>query len=154
LADSDYETALDAAQESETLATNPSFTAIAMRVDMTDLVSVAEMVGAIMRVFGRVDYYVNITGAQKRLSTAAMDREAWERTRQASLEGTLHGIRAVTQVMRNQSPGKYKARGRVREGSRGTIINVGLRNLVMAERAAQDAVDEQGVLDLMRKTGE
>ncbi|KAL3483163.1 hypothetical protein BJX62DRAFT_86277 [Aspergillus germanicus] len=152
LADSDYETALDAAQESETLATNPSFTAIAMRVDMTDLVSVAEMIGAIMRVFGRIDYYVNITGAQKRLSTAAMDREALERTRQASFEGTLHGIRAVTQVMKNQLPGKYKARGHVREGSRGTIITVGLRNLVVAERTAQDTIDEQGILDLTRKS--
>ncbi|KAL3457251.1 hypothetical protein BJX64DRAFT_269234 [Aspergillus heterothallicus] len=151
LADIDYETALDAAQESETVATNPSFTAIALRVDMTDLVGVAEMVGAIMRVFGRIDYYVNITGTQTRLITAAMDQETLERSRQASLKGTLHGIHAVTQVMKNQAPGKYKLRGRVREGSRGTIITVALRNSVMGDRTAQDTIDEKGILDLARK---
>ncbi|KAL2826195.1 hypothetical protein BJY01DRAFT_241393 [Aspergillus pseudoustus] len=151
LADPDYETALDAAQESETVATNPSFTAVAMRVDMTDLLSVAEMIGAIMRVFGCINYYVNITGTQKRLPAAATDRETLEQARQASVKGTLHGIHAVIQVMKTQAPGKYKSRGRLREGSRGTIITVGLRNPVLGERTAQDTIDEKGILDLTRK---
>ncbi|KAL2812653.1 hypothetical protein BJX63DRAFT_421694 [Aspergillus granulosus] len=151
LTDPNYETALDAAQESETVATNPSFTAVAMRVDMTDLVSVAEMIGAIMRVFGRIDYYVNITGTQKRLPIAMTDREALERTRQASMKSALHGIHAVVQVMKSQSPVKYKSRGRIREGSRGSIINVGIHNSVIGKCTAQDTIDEQGILDLTRK---
>ncbi|KAL2826418.1 hypothetical protein BDW59DRAFT_160942 [Aspergillus cavernicola] len=145
LADLSYEPTLDAAQESETLATNPAFKAIALRIDPTDLASVAEMIVTAMRLFGRIDYFVNSGWtAPPALEGTDSDNKMW----QANATGTIHCVRAVAQVMRNQQVGKYKSRGRVRESGRGTIIIVGAPNSMNAPRIEQGG---HGTLGLTRK---
>ncbi|KAL5333136.1 hypothetical protein BJX70DRAFT_381965 [Aspergillus crustosus] len=121
LADIDYDAALDAAQESETLATHPSFVAVAIRLDITEINSIAEVVRTALRVFGRVDYCVNNTGIPLKI---ALEDETW----QAYAKGTLACVHAMTQVMKNQAIEKYKTRGRIRDTGRGTIITIGAPN--------------------------
>ncbi|KAL4949747.1 hypothetical protein BDW69DRAFT_197827 [Aspergillus filifer] len=103
VADINYDVALDAAQEAETLATNGSFTAIAMRVDVTDPSSVAEMVNRAVKSFGRIDYYVSC-GPQ------GLGPDWLE-----FAKGTLLCVHSVTQIMRAQAAVPHKVRGRVRE---------------------------------------
>ncbi|KAL2864837.1 SDR family NAD(P)-dependent oxidoreductase [Aspergillus lucknowensis] len=152
LADPDYDAAVDAAQEAETLATHPAFTAVAMRVDVTDLGSVAEMIRAVMKVFGRVDYYVHIATALNHSSVGGreeVERENPDRAAQMGANGAMQCVRAVSRVMKNQSVGRYKSRGRIREGSRGTIITVASRNPTTTEHT--QGATENPLLDLTRK---
>ncbi|KAL4924260.1 SDR family NAD(P)-dependent oxidoreductase [Aspergillus undulatus] len=134
LADVNYEAALDAAQESETLATNPAFTAVAMRVDVRDPNSVADMVNKVLEIFGRVDYYVGL-GPQA-LGQAWLD----------FAQGTLLCVTAVAQVMRRQVVGSYKVHGRMRDAGRGAIIIVGAASTVGRPMEAGDET-----LNLIRK---
>ncbi|KAL4865770.1 hypothetical protein BDV12DRAFT_174076 [Aspergillus spectabilis] len=140
LADTNYDAALDAAQESETLATHPSFVAVAMRVDITDITSIAEAIRTALKVFGRVDYYVNNT--ERPLKITLQD-QTW----QGYAKGTLACIHAVAQVMKNQPVGKYKSRGRIREAGRGTIITVGAPNA----STSADRSSGSSLLSLIRK---
>ncbi|BCS29770.1 SDR family NAD(P)-dependent oxidoreductase [Aspergillus puulaauensis] len=146
LADTSYDAALDAAQESETVATNPAFTAVATQVDMTDPASIAGMVSKAMKTFGRVDYYVDSTRAGYTNLPATGSSEQ-DRIWQDSAEGTLHCIHAVAQVMKSQAVGKYKYRGRVREAGRGSIVTVGAPSTDLG----RNTVAEDAVLRLIRK---
>ncbi|KAL4876439.1 hypothetical protein BJY04DRAFT_223072 [Aspergillus karnatakaensis] len=141
LADTNYDAALDAAQESETLATHPSFVAVALRIDITDLSSIAEVISTVVKVFGRIDYLVNNTNIPLK---ANLEDQTW----QSYAKGTLACIHAVGQVMKNQSVGKYKARGRIQEAGRGTIITVGAPN---ASRSGGTS-SGRDLLSLIRKT--
>ncbi|KAL4967587.1 SDR family NAD(P)-dependent oxidoreductase [Aspergillus stella-maris] len=134
VADLIYDVALDVAQEAETLATNGSFTAIAMRVDVTDPSSVAEMVNRAVKCFGRIDYYVSC-GPQ------GLGPDWLE-----FAKGTLLCVHSVTQIMRAQSLVPYKVRGRVREGSRGAMTIIGAASTVAKPLASSD-----DTLDLLRK---
>ena len=62
LADINEKGALAAAEEGSKLATHPSFRAIAVKVDITDEASVDNMVAAVLKEFGRIDYNVNSAG--------------------------------------------------------------------------------------------
>ncbi|KKK22250.1 hypothetical protein P175DRAFT_0516826 [Aspergillus ochraceoroseus IBT 24754] len=133
LADIDYDAALDAAQESETVATNPAFKALPVRVDVTDPKSVDSMVKRTARMFGRIDYCVNGAGCD------------------VVVTGTLNCIQAIVPVMRNQSVGIYKARGRTRETSRGTIINVASHSpFVLTPQMPQNTTTKHAVLGLTK----
>lgn len=150
LADANYDAALDAAQESETVATHPAFTAVAIQVDMTDPASIAEMISKVMKTFGRVDYYVDSTRAgYADVSATESESSGLDRIWQDSAEGTLHCIHAVAQVMKNQTAGKYKYRGQVREAGRGSIVTVGAPSIGLGK----DTVPEDAVLGLIRKAG-
>ncbi|KAF9886744.1 hypothetical protein FE257_011121 [Aspergillus nanangensis] len=143
LADLDYATALDAAQESETVATNPAFTAAAIRVDVTDMASVADMINAAMRKFGRVDYYVHCIG----MAVATTEQAEIDRVWEANARGTFQCIHAVTSLMEKQPVGGYKWRGQVREAGRGTIITVGAPNSLLY---GQTTREEYGILPLVQ----
>jgi NAD(P)-dependent dehydrogenase (short-subunit alcohol dehydrogenase family) len=62
LADINEAGAMEAAEESKKLATNPSYEALAVKVDVTDAASVQAMVDRAVEKFGRVDYCVNSAG--------------------------------------------------------------------------------------------
>lgn len=148
LADANYDAALDAAQESETVATHPAFNAVAMPVDMTDPASIAEMISKVMKTFGRVDYYVDSTRAGY-ADVSATESSELDRIWQGGAEGTLHCIHAVAQMMKNQTAGKYKYRGQVREAGRGSIVTVGAPSIDLGG----NTVVEDAVLGLIRKAG-
>ena len=61
-ADIDEKGAHDSAEKSSKFATNPEYSAIAIRVDVTDPTSVQAMVDTTVREFGRIDYSVNSAG--------------------------------------------------------------------------------------------
>ena len=61
-ADINEEGALAAAEESKKFAENASFKAIAVKVDITNEVSVDNMVQTALKEFGRIDYSVNSAG--------------------------------------------------------------------------------------------
>ncbi|KAL4781114.1 hypothetical protein BJX76DRAFT_24627 [Aspergillus varians] len=148
LADTNYDAALDAAQETETVATNPAFTAVATQVDVTDPTSIVGMVDKATRAFGRVDYYVDNTRASHGHIAAtgpqALEDRLWPDN---AAKPILYCIHAVAEVMKAQHVGRYKSRGRVREASRGAIITVGAPCTVLGG----DTVAENTVLGLIRK---
>lgn len=115
---------------------------------MTDPSSIAGMISKTIKTFGRIDYYIDSTRARYASITAAGSSEP-DHTWQANAEGTLHCIHAVAQVMKNQSVGKYKHRGQVREASRGSIVIVGAPRTDLG----RDTVAEDAVLRLVRKAG-
>ncbi|KAL3480535.1 hypothetical protein BJX99DRAFT_18368 [Aspergillus californicus] len=147
-ADLSYERAVDAAQESETVATNPIFKAMAVRVDPADLGSVADMISATMRALGRIDYFVNSTWIG--LSGTEADAPEPEDVQLAKTKGTLHCIRDVVQIMKNQAVGKYKARGKVREVGRGSIVTIGAPGSFATSETAPETSEEY-VLSLTKK---
>ncbi|KAL4806075.1 hypothetical protein BDV18DRAFT_168436 [Aspergillus unguis] len=139
LADISYEAALDAAQESETLATNPEYTAVAMQVDVAKPDSVIDMVNTLLRVFGQVDYYVSSTGTGHR--PEEMTR-AWKE----NAIGKLHAIQAVSKIMREQPVQNYKIRGKMRDAGRGVIVTIGMPG------SFANAFGHDGILGLIGKT--
>lgn len=50
------------AEKSNEIATNPSYRALPVSVDVTDMAQVQSMVSQTLAVFGRVDYNVNCAG--------------------------------------------------------------------------------------------
>lgn len=135
LGDPLYDSALDAAQETETVATNPAFAAVAMQVDVANPSSVAAMVSTLLKVFGQVDYYVH--------STESDHCRSWQDT----AKGQLHCTHAVAEIMRRQAIQTFKIRGRAREAGRGAIITVGEPSSVAK------VTPEEEVLGLIRKIG-
>ena len=63
-ADVDDASARAVCEKAKTLATNPSYRGIAVRVDVTDSESVQSMVDAGIIEFGRIDYSVNSAGVR------------------------------------------------------------------------------------------
>lgn len=66
-ADTDAAVSAEVAQESKQFATNPSYRALSVHVDVTDICSVQAMVDLAVAEFGRVDYCVNAAGVSRRL---------------------------------------------------------------------------------------
>jgi NAD(P)-dependent dehydrogenase (short-subunit alcohol dehydrogenase family) len=62
LADINEAGAMEAVEESKTLATDPNYQAFAVKVDVTDATSVKSMVDRAVEKFGRIDYCVNSAG--------------------------------------------------------------------------------------------
>ncbi|KAI1073522.1 NAD(P)-binding protein [Whalleya microplaca] len=62
LADTDYEAAVKAAEDSKALVLNPGYRSLAVKVDVVDPSSVQVMVDLAVKEFARVDYCVNAAG--------------------------------------------------------------------------------------------
>lgn len=62
LADIEADAAVQIAEQSKSLASNPEHTCLSTRVDVVDVASVDEMVNLAVETFGRVDYCVSALG--------------------------------------------------------------------------------------------
>lgn len=135
LADLNYEAALKTAKESEAIATNPNYKALAVAVDVSNVESVDKMVQAAVDTFGRIDYSVNSAGVgvQKHLSIEETDLAEMNRFWQINVIGTFNCIQAVARVMKTQTIATVtNNRGKAREVGRGVILNLGSANSYMA----------------------
>ncbi|RYP67276.1 hypothetical protein DL770_008643 [Monosporascus sp. CRB-9-2] len=114
MADLNYEGALETARQSESIATNPGFKALAIAVDVSDRKSVDEMVDSAVKNFSRIDYLVNSAGVgvQKHLPIEDADLTEMNRFWQVNVLGTFNCIQAVTKVMKQQSVKKIFNRTR------------------------------------------
>lgn len=134
LADINYDAALKVAQESESLATNPSYKSLPIAVDVCDKASVEKMVKVAVDTFGRIDYSVNSAGigVQKPSPIAEADEGEMNRFWQVNVMGTFNCVKAVSKVMKEQSILKVSSRKGERDCGRGVILNLGSANSYMA----------------------
>ena len=157
LADRNHDAALEAAHESELVATNPAYKAVAIAVDVSDGASVDEMVKAAVQAFGRIDYSVNSAGVgvQKHLPVEEADAAEMNRFWQVNVMGTFNCVQAVTKVMKEQSVATVSSRGRAREVGRGVILNLGSCNSYIATRdIVQYTTTKHAVMGLTKNAGE
>lgn len=155
-ADLNYDSALDAARESETVSTNPAFKPLAIRVDVADRESVNEMIKATVHSFGRIDYAVNSAGVgvQKAAPIDDVDLAEMNRFWQVNVIGTLNCMQAVTKAMKGQPPRTHVSRGRTRDVGRGAIINLGSCNsFVATPNITQYTTTKHAVLGMTRNAG-
>ncbi len=157
LADLNFDAALEAARESEAIATNPSYKSVAVAVDVRDANSVDRMVKQAMETFGRIDYSINSAGVgvQKPLPIEEADTAEMNRFWQVNVMGTFNCVRAVTKVMKGQSILKVSSRGGERECGRGVILNLGSCNSYCATpNIVQYTTAKHAVIGLTKNAGE
>ena len=80
-------------------------TAIAIHLDVTRKASVAAMVEAVMKAWGRVDTLVNNAGIVQDAQLRKMTDDQFERVIDVNLKGVYHCTKAVVDVMLEQGTG-------------------------------------------------
>lgn len=157
IADVNYQTALQTAKESERLASNKDYKALAVAVDVTNASSVDDMVTAAVESFGRIDYLVNSAGigVKDHLTIDQVDPAEMNRFWQINIIGTVNCIKSVTKVMKKQSIASFTSRGSTREVGRGVILNLGSANSYMATPEVSPYVTtKHAVIGLTKSSGE
>ncbi|GLI73913.1 putative secondary metabolism biosynthetic enzyme [Penicillium ochrochloron] len=153
MADLNYNAALQTARESESIAANPNYKALAVIVDVCNPASVSNMVNTAIAMFGRIDYSVNSAGVgvQKPLPVEDADLAEINRFWQVNVLGTLNCMQAVIKVMKTQSIATCSNRGREREVGRGVILNLGSCNSFTATpHIVQYTTTKHAVLGMTR----
>lgn len=157
IADMNHEFALQTAQESESIAINSAYRAVAVAVDVTDASSVGKMVAAAVEAFGRIDCLVNSAGIgmKEHRTVDEVDPKEMNRFWQVNIIGTLNCIQAVTKVMKEQRISTVTTRGITREIGRGVILNLGSANSYMATPEVSPYVTtKHAVIGLTKNSGE
>ncbi|MGD0550588.1 MAG: glucose 1-dehydrogenase [Candidatus Bathyarchaeia archaeon] len=78
---------------------------IAVEVDVTDSASVAQMVGAVQKEFGRIDILVNSAGVGWVSRVADTDDDVWKLIIDTNLTGTFYSCRDVSRLMIERKSG-------------------------------------------------
>ncbi len=78
---------------------------LAIRVDVTDSHSVANMVHVAQREYGRIDILVNCAGIGRSERLADMSDQSWDEVLRTDLYGTFYCCREVVRVMIQQQAG-------------------------------------------------
>ena len=157
LADLNHSAVMEAARESESVATNPSYKSLAVALDVCDVVSVEQTVKAAVDAFGRIDYNVNSAGVgvQKPLPIEAADQVEMNRFWQVNVMGTFNCVQAVTKVMKQQSVLKVSGRNGERDCGRGVILNLASANSYWATpNIVQYTTAKHAVLGLTKNAGQ
>ena len=96
--------------------------ALAVKVDVTDHVSVQQMVDRVKEVFGRLDILVNNAGtAMEPAPLVHTDPEAWRKTIDINLTGTMLCCRAAVPLMMDNEEGGKIINMSSRAAHRGAI---------------------------------
>jgi len=96
------EKATETAKEIETMGRK----AMAVRVDVSKLGDVDQMVDAILKQFGKIDILVNNAGITRDKLILRMSEEDWDAVINVNLKGTFNCTRAVVRHMAKQRYGK------------------------------------------------
>jgi 2-deoxy-D-gluconate 3-dehydrogenase len=78
---------------------------VAVEVDVTDSASVAQMVGAVQKEFGRIDILVNSAGVGWVSRVADTDDDVWKLIIDTNLTGTFYSCRDVSRSMIERKSG-------------------------------------------------
>jgi len=127
-ADVDESRAKEAALESEGIATNPNYRAIAVAVNVGDEASVIAMVKTVVKEFGRIDYSINSAGVMVDTQTAVSNSsvDEFDKIININARGTMLCMREVSKVMSKQDPlPSITSRNGTRNLGRGSIVNIG-----------------------------
>jgi 2-deoxy-D-gluconate 3-dehydrogenase len=127
----------DKAQETARAVMELGRKALAVELDVTDLISIRNMAEASMDMFGRVDILVNNAGVIIRKKAIDVTEQDWDRVLDVNLKGVFFTCQAIGKVMINQGSGK--------------IINMASINGVVGsvERAAYTA-SKAGLINMTR----
>ncbi|KAH9988704.1 NAD(P)-binding protein [Xylariaceae sp. FL0662B] len=127
LADIDYEAAAKAAEDSKSLASNPDYRSLAVKVNVVDHGSVQAMVDLAVKEFARIDYCVNAAGVDvaEYVPLDETNPDDYDRVLGINTKNVFLVTRAVAKVMQAQEPreitlGRHGTRGL----GRGSIVNV------------------------------
>ncbi|KAL9029880.1 MAG: hypothetical protein Q9180_006975 [Flavoplaca navasiana] len=155
-ADIDGNAAVNVATESKELSTNPDYHAIALKIDVTVEENVDSMVDNAIKEFGRVDYAVNCAGIGVRTpaSIAEASVPEFQRFMDVNVFGMFLCTRALSRVMKVQSP-RPASEGNPRRGeTRGAIVNMGsCSSFVATPLLGQYTTSKHAVLGLTRNAG-
>ena len=102
VSDVNLEKATETAKEIETMGRK----AMAVRVDVSKLGDVDQMVDAILKQFGKIDILVNNAGITRDKLILRMSEEDWDAVLNVNLKGTFICTRAVVRHMAKQRYGK------------------------------------------------
>ncbi|KAI1200929.1 NAD(P)-binding protein [Nemania serpens] len=127
LADIEADAAVQIAEQSKSLASNPEHTCLSTRVDVVDVASVDEMVNLAVETFGRVDYCVSALGVDvaEYVPFHETTPEDYDRVLGINTKGPFLVTRAVGRAMLAQEPAQVNlGRLGIRDVGRGSIVTV------------------------------
>ncbi|PGH09848.1 hypothetical protein AJ79_05574 [Helicocarpus griseus UAMH5409] len=127
--------AKEAAEKSKSLATNPSYKAIALKIDITKKASVQEAVAFTLKEFGRIDYGVHCAGIGTVSNNPISDPVENEYTNiwEVNTKGTVFVTGALVAAMEKNEIATVTGRNGVREIGRGSIVNLASADSHIAE---------------------
>ncbi|KAI0532022.1 NAD(P)-binding protein [Xylaria digitata] len=131
----DIGTSTEVAEQTKSLATNPAYTCLSTRVDVTDAASVDEMVKLAVETFGRIDYCINAFGVDvaEYVPFQQTTLEDYDRVLAINTKGPFLITRAVGRAMLSQEPVQVDL-GRLghRDAGRGSIVNISSAAAIVA----------------------
>jgi len=151
LVDINESAALQTLEECKKVATNSDFKAIVLKVDVTSVDSVKDMVARSVEEFGQLHYAVNCAGVVTiHEKTAEMAQDVWDKTMNINLNGVMNCQRFQLQQMLKQEPRPNPRPGN-RPPERGSIVNIGsCASLMVAPHMAAYAASKHAVLGLTK----
>lgn len=126
-ADVSADAAAHAAEESKNIATNQSYKALSIKVDVRSSDSVQAMVDYAAKEFGRIDYCINAAGVDvaEYVSVTETSEADYDRVMDINAKGAFLVSKAVAKLMKEQEPKTVTLpRHGSRDLGRGSIVNV------------------------------
>ncbi|KAF7960904.1 hypothetical protein EAE96_000576 [Botrytis aclada] len=133
-ADLSLSSAQTAALECKAYVSNPNCRILSIHVDVTDEQSVQKMVDIAIKEFGRIDYHVHSAGIGTSTPSplGTLPLSEFDHILSTNMRGTLLCNRAIATAMLLQEPLSYQGRYTTRSLGRGSIVNLGSANSVVA----------------------
>ncbi|KAI4152524.1 MAG: hypothetical protein L6R39_001783 [Caloplaca ligustica] len=152
-ADIDLQAAEQAAASSKTVCTHPEYLPLALQIDVTVEKDVDQMVETAVSEFGRIDYGVNCAGIGVRTPASISESSVpeFQRFLDVNVFGMFLCTRALSRVMKTQSPRPVSESNPRRGETRGAIVNMGsCSSFVATPMLGQYTTSKHAVLGLTR----
>ncbi|KAI5867645.1 NAD(P)-binding protein [Durotheca rogersii] len=125
--DTNYDGVANAARESKSLASNPTYQALSVKLNVTDPSSVKAMMDLAVKEFGRIDYFVNAVGVDvaEYVPFEETADDDYDRVLEINAKGSYLLSKAAVKVMKDQEPLQvHLGRHGIRDVGRGAIVHV------------------------------
>ncbi|KAL7624842.1 hypothetical protein AAE478_004056 [Parahypoxylon ruwenzoriense] len=153
VADINLEAAKSAVSACKAVASDETFHAEAISIDVTVDESVKTAVGRALEMFGRIDYCVNSAGVGVRTASeiAEADADEFNAMLRVNVAGPFLVTRAMSAVMKSQEPKPVDPSSLNRGITRGAIVNIGSASSFAATpRMVQYTTAKHAVLGLTK----